>query len=290
MHYLSDDGKVKVTCDVFELPQTDELRNFIHMKVDILGDIKITNMAEDFRLLNIATWVQQLRYKSIAYTGEGGKVVESPINLDDSFTVSGAPLEGDYPYAGVYPYKSGNNSYIVRRFEGTIGGKVVKPAVSLWGDKKGDTILMLVPSAKSGKLVKGDYFDIDLFIQPYGDEKNTYQEPVKARVDYGENSPQVTKVAKGEKLNDFPTTIKSDQYGAEFSIKGGFNYIPIIITGLSDYRGTNLYEITASGEVPVDHSKLGRDGQQVFVDENGKFGSVFLFNTDGKEHIFRVGK
>ena len=51
MSYLSDDGKAKVRIDVFELPQTDELRNFVHMRVDFLDniDIKDGDLARNLR-------------------------------------------------------------------------------------------------------------------------------------------------------------------------------------------------------------------------------------------------
>ena len=39
----------------------------------------------------------------------------------------------------------------------------------------------------------------------------------------------------------------------------------------------------------IDHSQPGKtDGYQVFVDDDGKFGFVFLANTDGKEHRYLV--
>lgn len=73
---------------------------------------------------------------------------------------------------------------------------------------------------------------------------------------------------------------------AEFSVDGGYNYILIAVSGFSDYRGIRLYEVIEGKEIPVEHEKLGKDGYQVFVTGDGRFGSVFLFNTDGREHRF----
>ncbi len=41
LDYISDDGKVKVSLDIFELPQTDELRNFVKIRIEFLSDVTV---------------------------------------------------------------------------------------------------------------------------------------------------------------------------------------------------------------------------------------------------------
>lgn len=291
MSYLSDDGKAKVTLDVFELPQTDELRNFIHMRVDFLKDIAIKNndFARNLRLLNIASWVQQMRYTATAYGGPVGSPEEKAIKLNDDFTVAGASLPVQNGFAAIYPDQRGANAYIVRKFDGKINGEIVTPGVSVFGAKNGDTILMLVPVTKAKEIKEGDYIEADLFIMPYGGGTQDYKPAQKAVFDFGLNSPKITSVTSGEKISDFPSRVSLNKDGkAEFSISGGVNYIPIIVEGAKDYSSLRLYTIDGSKTL-VEHSRQGeKDGYQVFAKSDGTYGCVFLVNTDGKEHKYLV--
>jgi len=289
MSYLSDDGKARVKIDVFELPQTDELRNFVHLRVDFLDKLSLKdgNIPESVRLLKIASWVQGMRYKKIAYGGPTGDATIAPILLNDDFTVNAAPLPKENGWAAVYPDKRGANSFIVRRFEGKLGGQSVTPGVSLIGKKNGDTELFLVPITKAKEITAGDYIDADIVLMPYGSEGADEKPAQKCALDYGLNAPKVTKVTSGMKLADFPTRISLDSKGrAAFSVTGGMNTIPIIIEGAKDYSSLRLHN-TDGEKALIDLSRKGeKDGYQVFSKDNGTFGFVFLVNTDGKEHRY----
>ena len=292
LNYLSDDGRAKVTLDIFELPQTDELRNFIHMRVDFVDSIRIKDgdFARNLRLLNIASWVQRMRYTHAAYGGPTGDATVVPIKLDDDFTVAGAPLPAENGFAAIYPDKKGANAFVVRRFEGRLGGEPAAPGVSVIGQKNGDTILMLVPLTKASQIKSGDYLDIDLFIMPYGGGVQDWKPAQKAAFDFGLNAPRVTSIAAGTKLSDFPTRIRLDESGAaEFAVVGGFDVIPIIVEGAKDYVCQRIYRTDGGSKTLIDHARPGeRDGYQVFAANDGTFGWVFLVQTDGKEHRYRV--
>lgn len=286
INYLSDDGRAKMQIDVFELPQTDELRNFIHMRVDFLEDIVIkdADFAHNVRLLNISSWVQRLRYTHVAYGGPSGEPSIVPIGF---LALAGEPLPHENSFVTIYPNPRGANAFIVRSFEGRIGGNSVAPGVSLFGRKDSDTVLMLVPVTGAKEIKAGDYLDINLFLMPYGGGTEDEQPAQKAANDYGINTPRVTSVTAGKKLLDFPTRIELDDKGrAEFSVAGGLNCIPIIVEGANDYASLRLYN--ADGEKKlIEHSRPGEnDGYQVFVREDGTFGYVFLVNADGGEHKY----
>lgn len=291
MDYISDDGAAKVRIDTFELPQTDELRNFIRMRIDFIKDINIKDgdFGRNMRLLNIASWVQQLRYTEIAYGGPTGDITKLPVKLNDDFTTTGLPLPAENAFATIYPDYRGANAYIVRQMKGSIDGKPVMPGVSVFGQNNGDTILMLVPVTEAEKIKAGDFIEVDMFIMPYGDGVQDARPAQKAALDYGLNTPKVTGMTKGEKVADFPTRIKLDKdLRAEFSVTGGYNYIPIIVEGAKDYYPLRLYNIDSERTL-VEHSQHGKqDGYQVFVKDDGTFGFVFLVNTDGKEHRYLV--
>lgn len=291
MGYLSDDGKARVKIDVFELPQTDELRNFIRMRVDFTGDITLKDgsIPGSMRLLNIASWVQGMRYKNIAYGGPTGDATVVPIKLNDKLSVSAAPIPANNGWAAVYPDKRGANAFIVRSFGGRIGGRLVTPGVSLIGKKDGNTELFVVPISDAKEIRRGDCIEADIALIPYGSDGADWKQAQKCAIDFGVNAPNVTSISAGRKLSDFPTRIALDGRGrAEFSVTGGMNVIPIIISGAKDYASLRLYSMDGEKKM-VDLSQPGKkDGYQVFTGEDGTFGFVFLVNTDGKEHRYLV--
>ena len=289
MSYLSDDGKAKVNVDVFELPQIDELRNFVKLRVEFLDTINLkdSSISGSMRLINIASWVQRMRYEKVAYGGPTGEATVVSIRLDDTLSVDAAPIPANNGWAAVYPDKRGANAFIVRSFRGAIGGKPVNPGISLLGKKDGNTELFLVPISDAKEIKKGDWIEADIVLMPYGSEGADWKPAQKCAVDYGPNAPKVTKITAGEKLLDFPTRIALDGKGrAEFSVTGGMNTIPIIITGAKNYASLRLYSMDGEKNM-IDLSQPGeKDGYQVFVDDDGTFGWVFLVNTDGKEHKY----
>lgn len=286
--YLSDDGKAKTKIDVFELPQTDELRNCVHLRVDFLDTIHLKDgsISGSMRLLNIASWVQGMRYKNIAYGGATGDATVVPIKLDDTLTVDAAPLPSENGWAAVYPDKRGANAFIIRSFSGKIGGKLVQPGVSLIGKKDGNTELFLVPISDSKEIKAGDWIQADIVLMPYGSENADWKPAQKCAIDYGLNAPKVTKITVGKKISDFPTRIALDEGRAEFSIIGGMNTIPVIIQGAKDYSSLRLYNVDGTKTLLALSRDGHKDGYQVFAGENGTFGYVFLVNTDGKEHKY----
>jgi hypothetical protein len=230
-----------------------------------------------------------MRYKSIAYGGPTGEATVVPIQLNDGLSVDAAPLPDKNGWAAVYPDQRGANSFIIRNFRGSIGGKPVKPGVSLLGKNNGDTEFFLVPISDAKQIKKGDWIEADIALMPYGSSDADWKPAQKCANDYGVNSVKVTSVTVGRVLGDFPTHIALDGKGrAEFSITGGMNTIPIIVHGAKDYSSLRLYNVDA-GKTPVElSSKAVKDGYQVFVDGDGTFGCVFLVNTEGKEHKYSV--
>jgi hypothetical protein len=241
------------------------------------------------RIFNIATWVQQLRYKTVACGGPQGTPLIKDIALNNSFTLSGAKIPAVGGYAVIYPEQRGANAYVLRNFKGRIGGKSVEPGVSIVGEKKGDCTLMLVPVTKSTQIIAGDYIETDMFIMPYGGGSQDYKPAQKASQDYAINPPKVTSVRKGTKVNNFPTRIKLDKNGAaDFTITGGMDCIPIIVEGAKDYKNLRIYD---GDHKLIELSRPGeKDGYQTFTDGKNNFGSVFLVTTDGKEHRYFVEK
>lgn len=289
LNYISDDGKVKLRADVFEVPQLDELRNFMHIRMDFDEGLEIADgdLARNLRIFNIATNVQALKYTTVACGGAAGKPAVAEIKFDNSFTIAGMPIDARGGFAAVYPEIRGANAYIIRNFKGMIGGKSIRPAASLYEEKNGNCTLMLTAVGKAGKTIKKDYIELDMFIMPYGGGGQDYLPAQKAAADFAVNAPKVTSIKRGKLISNFPTKIRLDSQGkAEFSVSGGTDRIPIIVEGAKNYTSLRIYD---SEGRRIEHSQPGdKDGYQVFVDRNGTFGYVFLVNADGKEHRYVV--
>lgn len=299
MHYLMDDGSARVTADVFELPASDELRNFIRLRVDFLKDVGVyeDDPARNVLLLNAASWVQGMRYDKAAVGGPTGEPRVFDIRMDGTPTTAAEPIPSPNGYMVVYPHRQGANAFVVRNFSGKLSGKPVRPGMTVVGygargpmRKPGDTVLSLAPATEAKRIRAGDWIEADLFLMPYGGPAP--QDPLPARkatFDFGANAPRLTSVVRGKKVADFPTRVRLDASGkAQFTVTGGFDRIPIIVEGARSYSGLRLYCID-SGKQLVPHSQPGQtDGYQTTVLPDGTFGSVFLYQTDGKPHRFLV--
>ena len=285
LDYLSTDGKIRATVRTFELPQADELRNFIRVRYDVLEPVTVENAKEDFRMLTIASWVQRLRYKRFAATG-----IED-VDLDFSrehFGVRGQKIPPENSFIAVYGEPKGSNAVVLRSWEAKIGGRDVGPAASVWCDKKGDTRLLLVPDSEKLELKPGDYFYFDAFWLPYG-EVDGAQTPRRESVAYGARAPRITSVIKGDKISDFPTIISAEDNEAEFVLQGGRDLTSIVVTGLSDYRWPRIYRQESSGWRMLSHGRVNdMDGAQVFSESANSFGAVFLVHSDDAPQRLRV--
>jgi len=75
-------------------------------------------------------------------------------------------------------------------------------------------------------------------------------------------------VVRGELLRNRPTMIRAERNHAEFAITGGLGYVPVTITGLTDYRQPVLEVKEKENEtwIPVDQSVHGNDYWQTDYD------------------------
>jgi len=290
LDYLLDDGRIRARLDSFELPQTDELRNFLRLRCEVLAPVSIADLATDFRLMDITSAIQALRYKWVAWQSGPGQVETRELHAADEVAAPGVALGGDFPWATVYGDKRGCNSFVVRRFAAQLGGEERGPAMVCHTTRQGDSHLALTVAGGAAELKPGDFVEAEFTIMPYGTDQNQYETPERDRIPFGEDAPRVLSVATGLKLADFPARIRAEGGTAEFTIRGGVNTIPVIIEGLPTYRSPRLEERVDGRYVPVAQSAVGEDGFQVFVDDEGTFGCVFLVNADGREHTYRLAQ
>lgn len=283
--YLSTDGRIRADVRTFELPQRDELRNFIRVRYEVLKPLTVLNAKENFRLLTVSSRVQRLRYKRFAATG----VEERPLDTSfDHFAVRGLALPEENSFAALYGEEKGSNAIVIRSWSASVGGSKINPAVSVFCERSGDTRLLLVPQADELKLEPGDAFFFEAFFLPYG-ESGSAAVPCREVLSYGSGAPSVHSVKGGRKITDFPSRVCADRNTVEFILQGGRDLVPVIASGLTDYRWPRIYRKESAGWKPLLSSRAGQlDGVQVLCEGRNRFGAVFLVPSGKAPQQLRV--
>ena len=283
--YLSTDGAVRATVDSLELPQVDELRQFIKVRYDILKPVTVPNARENFRALTAASWVQRLRYTHFAATGMDDTALAFG---SDHYAVLGHPLPAENSFLAVYGDGKGGNAFVVRRWTASIAGASVGPAASVYCEKSGDTRLLLAADADELRLEPGDCVEFEAVLMPFG-SMTSADAVQRETVAYGSAAPRVIRVKWGKKENDFPAVVRARRNRAEFTIQGGRDVVPVIVTNLEDYRFPRLYQKAERGWRLLPQARVGQlDGVQTFCDGSGKFGAVFLVHSDNAPQTLQI--
>ncbi len=294
LNYISSDGSIKATADIWETPQSDELRSFFNVRYEVLKPLSIADAQANFRFLSITSAIQRLRYNRFAATGTGIQEIDFE---KSPFPFRGVDLPSENAFLAVLGdsiRNRGSNGIVIRRFSGPGN---TGPAASLQtgkylerfqGDTEKGTRLLLVPDTENLELKKGDVFEIDGFWLPYGARDNA-EAPRREAVRYANGLPEVTACPQGTVLSHLPVKIKAENNRARFSIKGGKDYIPVIITGLSKFRYPRIWKKEGDEWRLLSHARnSAHDGYQVFCDEAGDFGAVFLVHSDSNEQELKV--
>ncbi len=283
--YLTSDEKVLTEVETWELPSADELRNFVRVKCTVNQPISLQSARTEFRLLQIATWVQRLRYKTFACTGTAPTALTFEKN---HYAVAGAPLPSENSYITMFDDDRGSNAIILRKFETNIGGRNLAPAAGIWCETSGDTRLFLSVDADELTLQPGDTITLEAYWTCYAPYDSAAPAEREARV-FGSEGPRLLEVAVGVALSDFPTTVRAEANEAEFTLAGGRSCLPIIVTGLTDYRWPRLFRKESAGWTPV---RLNRsdalDGVQVRSEPDGTFAAIFLLDSNAEPQTVRV--
>ena len=272
----------------------DELRSFFDVRYEVLKPLVIEDAQAHFRFLSVASAVQSLRFTRFACSGTDDRTIDfsrSPL------PIKGVHLPSQNAFMAVYGDRvrnRGSNAVVIREFTGPRG---IGPAVTVQAgpyrnrsplDKKEDTRLLLVPDVERLELNAGDVFQISGFWLPYG-SRDDADTPQREIISYGTNAPKVLSCARGTVLSDLPVKIEAHENVAEFNIKGGQDLIPVIVTGLTDWRYPRIWRKEGDRWRLLSHARnTDHDGYQVFSEKDGTFGAVFLVGSDEGEQTLRA--
>lgn len=83
--------------------------------------------------------------------------------------------------------------------------------------------------------------------------------------------------------------VRAENNGALFTVAGGKNLIPVVVKGLTQWRMPRIFVREGDAWRPLYHSRNNAlDGYQVFCDEDGTFGAVFLVSASEEPQQLKV--
>ena len=303
MDYISDDGRIKVSYNHLEMPETDELRAYYEIHYEVLEDISIADFSHDFSFYSLEGYAG--KYQKIGYLGEGNQIIHGNTNMK---AVPEVLKLGDlFPYVALYDLGNAaagweknnvNLGFMIYDSDFTIGGQKCDAGFVMVGANARYSLSLDLDAVT---LKKGDTMKLCLIISPWGfynsaDDSNMQ----KIRENTCLNGLKLT-VQDGEALESvyLPKIKSTNGKSAEFTISGGSNYKAVRVYGFEKMTAPVIYEKIDGKwvELTVNSSKTPDkkghahyyDGYTVYYDRNGTYSYAFAFNMDGAEsRTFRI--
>jgi hypothetical protein len=290
LDYLSEDGKIKTTLEIFEAPQDDEARSFVKMTLDVLEPVEIEGgSAQNLRFLNAGAYIVNTIWPRMAYTTADGTTAVVDVPADGTWVLEGVTMGEGPAFAAAYAHKHGNMAFVINRMSGTLGGQPVSSfGLSCYGGNEWTELFLTAPGNLE-RLEAGDHIEAHFFVMPYGDENSDYKPAERQTELYGAGLAKVD-VTHGTAAPGFPPKIQADSRGfAEFTLTGGANWTPILIEGFGSHRGLMLWEKDGKQWLFHDQQVHGNDWYQTYRAEDESVGFVVVVNVrPGQTHRYLV--
>lgn len=303
MSYVTDDGKIKVTYNHMEMPQTDENRTYYQMTYEVLEDVSFENLKRDFSFYSVRGLLGD--YGKLGYLNADNQPAYADV-VTDANTVY-YTLGDQYPYFDMFKMVSGhthdyvNVAFLVKDAKFIIGGQETDVPFVI---KNELYKISLSLDLEQVTFKKGDKFTINAIIMPWGSQLSDYSSatPDKNVLDVRQNSlidPVKLDVTTGEDIsNPFLPMIKSKDNKAEFTISGGENNITLRVFGYDSLSVPKIYEKIDGKWVEYKVNSLGSpdtkgyehyyDGYMVYYDGDGTFSYSFVVAMADKARTFKV--
>ena len=309
MDFISDDGKIKVSYNHMEFPQTDENRAFYEMKYEILEDVSFNNFAKDFSFYSVTSLDPKGHYTKVGYLDKKNESqVATAANKGESFSYvlgDNCPYFSffDMPDCGDKERGYNNLSFLIYKSDFKIGGKTATPDFVVNND-----FAKLSLSLDLGEvtLKAGDSFTIYAIIMPWQyydvyDEAEPDKNVRRVRENTLLNPLTVTADKDCEKIESvfLPKVKSTNGKSAEFTLSGGHNNVPVRIYGFDKLTAPVIEEFVNGEWQIVDVSSFSTpdnfgygyyyDGYGVYYDGDGTYSYAFITTmNNGAPRKFRV--
>lgn len=309
MDFISDDGKIKVTYNHMEFPQTDENRAYYEMKYEVLEDISFKDFARDFSFYSVTSLDPTGLYSKVGYldTDNQSQVAVSA-NQGESFSYV---LGDNCPYFSFFDMENcgdkergyNNLSFLIYNASFTIGGESADPNFIVVNDfaklslsldlgevtlKAGDAITIYAI------IMPWQYYDVYDELEPDKNvrrvRENTLLDPLTLTA--GDNCEKIESVF-------LPKAKTTDGKSATFTLSGGHNNVAVRIYGFDKLTVPVVEELVDGEWVTIDLSSFSTpdnfgygyfyDGYGVYYDGDGTYSYAFITTmTNGAERTFRI--
>ncbi|MBQ8408057.1 MAG: hypothetical protein IJY39_04260 [Clostridia bacterium] len=295
MDYLSDDGKMKISYNHLEMPQTDELRTYYTVEIKVLDDISIKNFKEDFAFY---AWETDRRY--VGYLDASNERKEAKYSATDDVTEY--ILGKSSPYFGNYGIKSSNATnlgFLIHSSEIVLGGQTFNGNFVVTEEAKNRFALSL--DLGEITLKKGDYITLNILMIPWGSHLSTNSSNLATLRQNTAIDPYKVVAIDGEVIDSvyMPRIKTTNGKSAEFTISGGANNASVRIYGFNKLTAPKIYEKVDGEWVEYEVSSINSpdatgvkhyyDGYSVYYDGDGTYSYAFAVNMDeSRERTFKI--
>lgn len=303
MDYISDDGRIKVSYNHLELPETDELRAYYEINYTVLEDISIADFAKDFSFYSLEGYAGT--YQKIGYLGEGNQIIHGEVNAKSTPEI--IKLGDASPYVALYDLKATSESwvknnvnlgFVIADSQFTIGGKDCDEGFVLVGANSKYSLSLDLGATT---LKAGDTMKLCLIISPWGFYDSTDDANMQAIRENTCLNPLKLTVQDGEALESvyLPKVKSTNGKSAEFIVSGSSNNKAVRVYGFEKLTVPTVYEKIGGEWVVMSLSSASTpdkkgyahpyDGYAVYYDRDGTYSYAFAFNMDGAEsRTFRI--
>ena len=303
MSYITDDGKIKVTYNHMEMPQTDENRTYYQMTYEVLEDVSFANLKRDFSFYSVRGLLGDYGKMGYLNTDNQPAYTDVVTSSDPVYYTLG----DQFPYFDMFQLVNGtvddfvNISFLIKDAKFIIGGQETDVPFVIKCQSY-NTFLTLDLTEVTFK--KGDKFTINAIIMPWGSQLTDYkaEHPDQNVLNVRENSlldPVKLDMTVGEDVSSpFLPMVKAKDNKAEFTVSGGENNISLRVYGFSSLSVPKVYEKVNGEWVEYKLNSFGNpddrgfhhhyDGYMVYYDGDGTFSYSFVVAMSDKARTFKV--
>lgn len=295
MSYISDDGKMHVTYNHLELPQTDELRTYYEVKIQVLEDIHFNDFKHDFAFYSWKTERSHIGYLDI-----DGNHIEQGYRHNDSIKeyVLGkvSPYFGNF---GTTSTNAANLGFLIHSYDMTVGGNKFDGNFVVVENGKNDFGLSL--DLDQTTLKKGDSLTLNILMIPWGSHLSTDASNLATLRNNSAIDPYTVTSPDSEIIDSvyLPRLKSNNKISAEFTISGGSNNAVVRIYGFEKLTAPIIYEKVNGKWVEYTVSSINTpdtvgekhyyDGYSVYYDSDGTYSYAFAINMDNvSERTFKI--
>lgn len=307
MHYLTLDGKVRLTLSHLEMPQSDENRAYYKIVHEFLDDVSFKNFKNDFSIYEITDNDPAGEYQKVGYLDENNRptIVDANIEGPDKFYTLGdnCPYLDYFEMVGCRGAGGPGGTYVnlsmlIKDSEVILGGERIYPRFVI---REGKLHMSLSLDLGAVTFKAGDKIALNAIILPWGSQESDYSgkdfAPDRNVRDVRENSLlapfKISAGANTEIIEDtfIPMATSLDGKSAEFTLSGGENNVTSRIFGFTSLARPKVfekvggewiaYELSSENCPDKNGTAHAYDGYNVFYDNDGTYSYSFVTTIKG---------